>query len=94
MTVAFSKGNGSPGTDSLEKGTHLQSLKNTGNFLAVQWLGLCTSLQGARVRSLVAELGSQMPCGAAKKKKKNLKKQRKGNSACHKDGVQAKLTIP
>ena len=40
-----------------------------GNFLVVQWLGLYTSTVGAQVGSLVRELKSHMPCGAAKKKK-------------------------
>ena len=38
--------------------------------LAVQWLRLCVSSAGGRVRSLVGELRSDMLCGVAKKKKK------------------------
>ena len=41
-----------------------------GNSLAVQWLGLGTFMTVAQVQSLVRELRSQKPHGAAKKKKK------------------------
>ena len=41
--------------------------------LAVQWLRLWTSNEGAQVGSLVRELRSHMPCGPAKKIKIKLK---------------------
>ena len=41
-----------------------------GTSLAVQWLRLCASNAGAEVQSLVGKLRSHMPCGAAKKNKK------------------------
>ena len=37
------------------------------NFLAVQWLALHASTQGAQVVSLIRELRSCMQCGMAKK---------------------------
>ena len=44
-----------------------------GNSLAVQWLGLLrTSSAGAWVRSLLRELRSRKPHGAAKKNKKDF----------------------
>ena len=39
-----------------------------GNSLAVQWLGLCALTAGAQVQSLVGELSSHKPRGAAEKK--------------------------
>ena len=45
-------------------------LVTLGTSPAVQWLRLQLPLQGVRVRSLVGELRSCMPHGAAKKKKK------------------------
>ena len=39
-------------------------------FLAVQWLGLCTFIARAQVEPLVRELRSLKPCRVAKKKKK------------------------
>lgn len=39
---------------------------NTGISLAVQWLKLCTSLQGAQVGSLLRKVGSHMLGGMAK----------------------------
>ena len=39
-----------------------------GTSLAVQWSGLCASTAGVWVRSLVEELKSCKPRGAAKKK--------------------------
>ena len=50
----------------------LKKLK-IGNSLAVQWLGLSTFIAGAQVQSVVGELGSHKPHGAAKKKKKQPK---------------------
>ena len=38
-----------------------------GTCLAVQWLRICTSSQGAEVQSLVEELRSHMLCGVSKK---------------------------
>ena len=38
---------------------------HVGNSLAVQWLRLHASMQGARVQFLVKELRSHTPCGAA-----------------------------
>ena len=40
---------------------------NRGASLAVQWLGLCLPVQRVRVRSLVGELRSQMPCSQGAK---------------------------
>ena len=39
----------------------------SGTSLEVQWLRLCLPMQGMWVWSLVGELRSHMPCGAAKK---------------------------
>ena len=49
----------------------IQSRMELGNSLAVQWLGLCTSLQRAQVQSLVEELRSRKPQGAPPLKKKD-----------------------
>ena len=49
--------------------------KEKGNFLAVQGLGLCAPVQGARIRSLVQELGSCVPRGEAKKLPQKTAKQ-------------------
>ena len=43
-----------------------QPLGPGGNSLAVQWLGLGAFTAGVRVQSLVEELRSRKPCGAAK----------------------------
>ena len=45
--------------------------------LEVQWLGLCLPVQGLRVRFLVGELGSHMPCSqnSTHKKKKERKEE-------------------
>ena len=51
------------------KSKHLQ----TGNSLVVQWLGLCAFTARAQVQSLVRELRSHKPLGAAKKKEKIYK---------------------
>ena len=48
----------------------IQSRMELGNSLAVQWLGLCTSLQRAQVQSLVEELRSRKPQGAPPPQKK------------------------
>ena len=37
-----------------------------GNFLVVQWLGICLAMQATRVQSLVGELRSHMPFWATK----------------------------
>ena len=42
----------------------------TGTSLAVQWLRVYASNDGAWVWSVVGELRSHTPCGAEKKKKK------------------------
>ena len=44
--------------------------KNLGNYLVVQWLGLCASTAGLQVQSLVKELRSHMPRGIARKQSK------------------------
>ena len=44
------------------------------NSPEVQWLGLGAFTAGAQVQSLVGELKSQKPSGAAKKKKKKRSK--------------------
>ena len=51
----------------------------------IQWLGLCTSLQGARVRSLAGET-SDVPRGAAEKKNKKKNRQ-SGQIATEHEGV-------
>ena len=48
----------------------LVTLVNTGNSLAVQWLGLGAFTAVAQVQSLVRELRSCKPPNAAKKKQK------------------------
>ena len=48
----------------------VSKVKTPGNSLVVQWLRLGTFTAWAQVRSLVRELRSWKPCGAAKKKKK------------------------
>ena len=48
-------------------------ISHLGNFLVVLWLGLCTSWQGAGVRSLVRELRSRKPLGKEKKEISYLK---------------------
>ena len=45
----------------------------TGNSLAVQWLGLRAFTAEGQVRSLVGELRSHKPSGAAKKKNTETK---------------------
>ena len=45
-----------------------QDKKGSGSSLVVQWLRLHASTSGDRVRSLVGEVRSCMPQGAAKKK--------------------------
>ena len=50
----------------------LQSKPLAWNSLAVQWLGLCILTAVSWVQSLVGELRSHKPCGAAQNKKGSL----------------------
>ena len=66
----------SDGTDMIPPGVPVGEMietENGGTSLAVQGLRLCLPVQEAWVRSLVGELRSHMPWGAAK----NLKKKKK-----------------
>ena len=53
--------------------TTVKNKKKKKNSLEFEWLGLHASTAGAQVWSLVGELRSRMPCGAAKKKSNNNK---------------------
>ena len=53
--------------------TTVKKKKKKKNSLEFEWLGLHASTAGAQVWSLVGELRSRMPCGAAKKKSNNNK---------------------
>ena len=48
-----------------------QKQMETGNALAVQWLGLREFTAGAWVQTLLRELRSHKPCSMAKKEKKD-----------------------
>ena len=54
---------------------HTNSIKKwiQGTFLAIQWLRLHLSMQGAQVQSLVGELRSHMSCNQEKKKPNQTK---------------------
>ena len=52
----------------------IQDAQRLGTSLAVQGLRLRASNADAWVQSLIGELGSHMPCSAAKKKKKKMPK--------------------
>jgi len=59
------------------KSFFLAKNKRLGNPPALQWLGFCTPTAGTRVQSMVTELRSHRPGGAAKKADKPPKKQAK-----------------
>ena len=48
------------------------NIKNFGNSLVVQWLGLSAFTAGTRVQALVWELRYRKLCGTAKRKKEEF----------------------
>ena len=59
------------------KSFFLAKNKRLGNPPALLWLGFCTPIAGTQVQSMVKELRSHRPHGAAKKANKTPKKQAK-----------------
>ena len=49
---------------------YIKKKKNQGTSLVVQWLKLRLSMQGVRVRSLIGEPRSHMPCN---QRRRNIK---------------------
>ena len=61
------------------RGSHHKK-RELGSSLAVQWLGLGAFTAGARVQSLVRELGSRKPRSMAKRKKKRERERKRTRS--------------
>ena len=70
----------------LNKKWNAYNLKTkTGTSPVVQWLTLCTSLQGVKIPSVVRELTSHMPCSMTKNKLINKKGDRSPYTVIWKD---------